>query len=646
MKVEWVRIKNFRSIKDTGKLYIDSNLTVLAGQNESGKSNILRALEAFSSNKFSSKNYPEGIDKNINSPTVEVCFKVNLSTLKPYLRKKNDYYKAKGDISFTYIVKKDLARNKQITYGTIQNVFLNLIPLGILKDLINNLTQDTEKYNFPRSMVNELYRKVQILLDGTASEELLIVLEDIANKLVVLLNIEHELGEERLEFYIPEREERLIPNDIIEPAVQVLQTIDLIVREYHELEKKLSIPKFIMMDSFEKLLPDSIRMLNGDEEDIWFRYVYTALELNGKTNLFEIPNRDLRRRIERFSNEITTLFQRVYTQSSIQLELDIGMQNVLNLYIYDPDSDIDFFPSQRSKGFQWFLSFFFAINAVKEEQNIILIDEPGPYLHPKAQKDVLKALEIITESNQIIFTTHSPYLIDPNSLERIRLVIRGEDNHTTIENRIHAPTVANQDVYTPIITAIGLDLSGSFGTFGEYNTIVEGISDYYYLECMKKHITNIDEFGEMRFIPSIGASQIDKLASLLIGWGVQFKVLLDNDKAGETERKELEQKLFLSEEQIVFVSDEPGFAIEDLFSKEDFLQHVRPDLKISERDEQLKNSNLLRGNSKALIAKMFKEKAQKEKDLKFTPQTIDNFTKLFHKLYGVNHIKVEVMENV
>lgn len=148
-------------------------------------------------------------------------------------------------------------------------------------------------------------------------------------------------------------------------------------------------------------------------------------------------------------------------------------------------------------------------------------------------------MEIITESNQIVFTTHSPYLIDPNNLERVRLVIRGEGNHTTIENQIHASAVADQEVYTPIITAIGLDLSGSFGTFGEYNTIVEGISDYFYLECMKKYIGDINSFGEMRFIPSIGASQIDKLASLLIGWGVKFKVLLDNDNAGKTEKKSL-----------------------------------------------------------------------------------------------------------
>lgn len=100
----------------------------------------------------------------------------------------------------------------------------------------------------------------------------------------------------------------------------------------------------------------------------------------------------------------------------------------------------------------------------------------------------------------------------------------------------------------------------------------------------------------------------------------------------------------LSEEQLVFVSDEPGFAIEDLFSREDFLAYVAPGLKIAEKDEGLKNSSLLKGK-KALVAKMFKERLQKE-EVTFTSQTIDNFTNVFQKLYGVNDVRAEVMESV
>lgn len=647
VKVEWVRIKDFRSIKDTGRLYIDSNLTVLAGKNESGKSNILRALEAFSLNEFSHENYPEIIDKRLCFPSVEVSFKINLSEFKQYLEDTNDYNRAPHDIPFTFTVKKRLSMNTQSTYGTIQKVIFNGKRIGIIKELVEELKSREENVKSLKEWDGKkesLYRNAQIILEDTHSENLIRTFKEFVDDLVMVFNLRiGRISSEKVGLIITNQMEKVLPPYIYELMEEVLLVYSAIDKEYHGLVKKLDIPKFIMLESFEKSLPDSIDMLY-DKGNIWSKYIHTALKTNKEISLSDITHRDLKRRVEMFSNEITSLFQRVYTQNPIRLELDIGTQNTLNLYIYDQGSNVDFLPSQRSSGFQWFLSFFFAINAVKEEQNIILIDEPGPYLHPKAQKDVLKALEVITESNQIVFTTHSPYLIDPNNLERVRLVNRGEDNYTTIENQIHASVVADQEVYTPIITAIGLDLSGSFGTFGEYNTIVEGISDYYYLECMKRYINNIDQFGEMRFIPSIGASQIDKLASLLIGWGVNFKVLLDNDNAGKTEKKELEEKLSLTEEQLIFVSDEPGFAIEDLFSREDFLVYVAPGLKVIEKDESLKNSSLLKGK-KALVAKMFKERLQ-QKEIKFTSETIDNFTSVFLKLYGVNDVRAEVMESV
>ena len=73
--------------------------------------------------------------------------------------------------------------------------------------------------------------------------------------------------------------------------------------------------------------------------------------------------------------------------------------------------------------------------------------------------------------------------------------------------------------------------------------------------------------------------------------------------------------------------------------------YVAPNLDISEENKDLKNSSLLSGGKKALIAKVFKERLQKE-DIIFTPQTIDNFTSLFRKLYGVNDVRDKEMESV
>lgn len=93
MKIAWVQVKDFRSIKDTGRLYVDSNLTVLAGKNESGKSNILKAMEAFSNVFFSEEDFPEGKNPKDSVPIVEVSLNLNFGDVRKYLSKNNSEYR-------------------------------------------------------------------------------------------------------------------------------------------------------------------------------------------------------------------------------------------------------------------------------------------------------------------------------------------------------------------------------------------------------------------------------------------------------------------------------------------------------------------------------------------------------------------------
>lgn len=638
MKLEWVQIKDFRSINDTGRLYIDPMLTVLAGKNESGKSNILRALEVFSTDEFSDEDYPEGKTREESNPTVEVSFRLDLEDIIKFSSKKGGH----SQEYYNFIVRKDLDSNYNFIYGSIQRYFFSNHFFKTMREFNDSLVTLIRENTLPKNIGIEaeyLYREGHKFLEiFPKQEDVIYWLMDYRNRTRDLFD---NINDQRdsAKYKVSRKINGIVVGDIASRFFDL--SADLLI-EYKNFEEKVVIPKFRLLESFEKNLPDSVKIFEETEE-VWTHYIQKALEGNENISIFDMPNREIKRRLERTSKEFTSLFQSVYSQSRIRLELDLGVNNTIDVYIYDDTNYIDFMPSQRSKGFQWFLSFFFAINAAQKTGNIILLDEPGPYLHPKAQNDVLNALEVLAKSDQIIFTTHSPYLINPNTLERVRLVTRDSENDTVVQNQVHATPIADKEVYTPIMTAIGLDLSKSFGTFGDNNVIVEGISDYYYMESMKEYICFDGKSGIMRFIPSIGVSKIDKLASLLIGWGVNFKVLLDNDNAGKDERKKLKDRLLLSEEQMIFVSDEPEFAIEDLFSREDFLKYIMPDLEVSEQDGEMKNSSLFKGKSKALFAKRFKENLQKETDLKFTSQTIDNFTNLFRQLHGVNDVKTETI---
>jgi predicted ATP-dependent endonuclease of OLD family len=301
----------------------------------------------------------------------------------------------------------------------------------------------------------------------------------------------------------------------------------------------------------------------------------------------------------------------------------------LHFFIYDDDEVTPFKPSQRSKGLQWFLSFFLTLNSESNDNSIILIDEPGLFLHAKAQEDVLKVLENIATKQQVMFTTHSPYLIDANRLDRIRLAIKDKNNHTKIENKIHKG--ADKNTMTPIITAVGLDITKTLSFSPTSNILLEGMSDYYYLQAMRKYLGAKCVIGiDVQFIPNVGADQIPNMAALLFGWGVDFKVLLDNDTKGSSVANKLMNNLFLDKDKVVLIDTGKNHAIEDVFTNKDFCKYVLE--KEIDGSEEL-NSKKVKGLDKILLAKKLCSRIHgKDEQIKFEKKTVDNFIKLFEKL--------------
>ena len=139
--------------------------------------------------------------------------------------------------------------------------------------------------------------------------------------------------------------------------------------------------------------------------------------------------------LSRYSAKISGDFKGHWKQDELDLVAEADGEN-LRLGVRESGSTLLFKAEQRSKGFQWFLSFYLRLNAEQAETKVILIDEPGLYLHSKAQKDVLKVFEILSGESQIIISTHSPYLIDAQRLDRVRLILKDDQTGTRIENKI------------------------------------------------------------------------------------------------------------------------------------------------------------------------------------------------------------------
>jgi len=196
-----------------------------------------------------------------------------------------------------------------------------------------------------------------------------------------------------------------------------------------DIKKLLKIlPKIIYFDNIP-LLKNKIELNDLESNVANFTTERNLLKIGGIENydlIFEDSTRG-RRAAEEASRIITEQIRRVWSQEpSIEIKINV---NGRVLYIDFSDSTTVFdTPDSRSLGFRWYLSFY--VNFItqtfeaKANEYIFLIDEPGIHLHPGGQKDLLKVFEDLAVKNQVIYTTHSPFLIDRAHPERVFLVIK------------------------------------------------------------------------------------------------------------------------------------------------------------------------------------------------------------------------------
>lgn len=239
----------------------------------------------------------------------------------------------------------------------------------------------------------------------------------------------------------------------------------------------------------------------------------------------------------------------------------------------------------RSSGLQWFLSFYliFLVESSRDHHDaILLLDEPGLSLHPLAQRDLSAFFENLSQTNQIIYTTHSPFLVDADSLDRARKVYVGDDGSTKASadlRRGNDDPRKNGATYA-IYSALNMNVAESI-LLGCHPVIVEGPSDQHYLAAIKALLiggNKISPKRELVFPPSHGAKNAKVVASILTGRDEALPVMLfDGDEAGRKMARDMENGLYqTAKDRILSTDTYVGFVnseIEDLFPPE-FLAEV------------------------------------------------------------------------
>jgi len=628
MKLISFRIKHYKSIDDSGECILASDVTVMAGKNEAGKTNLLKALEKFNHGaeyNFEKTDYPLDIDGV--EPEVTCKFSVTEKDLEKF----KETLKLENIPSPEHVAKIPIIITKKT-----DNQYYFASPSGSITDFINSLEDE------PTELENELVELKEALKKDVETDNLTLAfitedkpftVENIAELSTQIDQVTPPLSPEKLTLYkdnIAKIQAKF--TEVSNSATNTVDRKDLLIKD---------LPKMILFDSFdqEELLPYEIDLTKAGENKAVANYcsiVDIAL-----SKIIDTPDTQLRRKlVNETSSVIEGDFGEYWKQDKINLTMS-SYGDKLIFGIKEEGKSYDFKVEQRSKGLQWFLSFYLLLKAeAKNQQRVILVDEPGLYVHAKAQWDILRVLTDLSKNNQFIFSTHSPYLIDPDRLDRIRLVIknfeRTEDKKKVTEQgskvyELSSLHTADKETLTPIITAIGLDITKQLSFSSEYNVVLEGISDYNFLRGFIESLpkTKKVKYQKIHLIPCRGADNVPTIISLLLAWGLSFKALLDNDKKGQDVAKILKDKFLLEDHEVVFASNNGDCCIEDVFDGKDFNKYV---LKKDENDklDEL-NSVKIPDSQKAVASREFFNLLKNGK-VKLSRETKENFEKLLDEL--------------
>ena len=308
-------------------------------------------------------------------------------------------------------------------------------------------------------------------------------------------------------------------------------------------------------------------------------------------------------RLEAAGNSLTQSVLTYWSQNQhLRMQFDIrpaqpedpeGMTSGTNIWarVVDTRHYVTTSLGTRSRGFVWFFSFLAWYQQLrKEDKNLILLlDEPGLSLHAKAQADLLRYFEEeLAHHHQLIYTTHSPFMIDPMHFERVRIVqdLSLESGFDDLPDEKQGTKVtpdvlkATQDSLFPLQGALGYEIHQTL-FIGPNNLVVEGSSDLLYIETMSALLQQKNKTGlspDWTITPVGGSDKVPTFVALIgANTKLNIAVLIDYQKKDRQMIENLYKKKLLKKNHVFTYADFVGnneADVEDMFDPEFYLKLV------------------------------------------------------------------------
>ena len=584
MKLTKVRIREFQSILDSNEFDID-DVTCLVGKNEAGKTALLRAL-------YRLRPIIEGdglFDVTADYPSRSVVdYESDVA---------NERREHATVVQASYVLDSDDINAVQEVFGA-----------GCLKGDRPTLTlhkgYSDEAIHFSGLEVDEQFALKHLITasDSPPSVSQLIEQDKTSDEIVNALLSR--------------------PNET-EATQNLLNTVKKIsengfIAEIADTILKERIPKFLYFDEYYQMKGqenlDALRQrIDSNSLEESDHPLVGLIDLAGlELDQLRDPGRTeaLLSRLEAAENQLSQKALKYWSQNRhLRMKIDIrpgqpgdppGMDSGMNLLgrVHDTRHMVSTSIGTRSRGFVWFFSFlaWYSHLQRRSENVILLLDEPGLSLHAKAQEDLLRYFEVeLKPHHQLIYTTHSPFMVDPTRFDRVRIVqdlsleldsgdLPEEQEGTKVLTEV---LDATPDSLFPLQGALGYEIYQTL-FIGPNSLVVEGVSDLLYIQTISAILQEKGKHGLSQdwTITPVGGS--DKVPTFVALIGAQtdlnLAVLIDYQKKDSQRIEDLYKRKLLKKQNVFTYADyTPGHEadIEDMFVPEFYSRLVNGAYQVS-----------------------------------------------------------------
>jgi len=603
LRLRKFRVQAFRCIHDSGDIVV-GDLAAFVGRNESGKTTILQALTMLDKDEsISELDLCDEMTERLKSEIriVEGDFELNqdeteiikekfpgfqLKKLKIFRTNKNP------EIQYDFgDIKIDQKEDENLEYW--QNVteqlsnFVESIPNYISKKLDTDFfTGNTPK---DKKIIQVELDEFNNTIQAIATEEQQVISEWEETYTDIIKNVEKIL--------IDNTESEALKNFIIDS----LHPRFVYFSDYKKILGNINLTEYIKES--ENTASAGIEYIEGfDRAETVGNLLYLAeLEIEKLEDLKNSPSK-LIKFLNTASKNLTQRLNPSWKGEAINVELRLNPGNILSVVLSDVHKDGTItntgLLNRRAEGFKW--TFSFIVNFAAETQRaelkeaILLLDEPARNLHPTQQAGISDLLKNLAGSNQVLYATHSPFMIFDYTPGNLLVVELDKKKH--LSKIFYDYWKADDDTLTPILYGLSKGLVDSItdrevGNNSRPLIIVETMSDTMYLNAFDKFLQDPNiSMNPLNVVPAYAKNSVLPLSIFHHNHGYNTFVLLDNDYESKQIAEQLKNNK-ISETQIIFFERNGNLlqTIEDYMITEDYLYAVNQTYEIKLRREGFTN---------------------------------------------------------